>query len=146
MHDLVDGGWLRCRINSMRTLLLISALLFSVNVWAEWTLLDISPDENDRYIETDLIKVSSAGSKTVHFWELVNYKNPQDGIKSKTSYMELYCSTLSLVTDQTHYFSEPFGDPKSLIESIRPIGFRNPTPNSYESKLAQKICKDHKNW
>ena len=49
LSSIVDGGWLRCRINSMKKLLLISALmLFASNGWA--------------YSETDVAKLKATNA------------------------------------------------------------------------------------
>lgn len=81
------------RLNTMKKLTLLLLLLFSTNVFAEWTLIESATSEDGFDVYVDIQSKRKEGDK-VKMWNMYDYKKVKVDVKSylaSVSHVEYDC-------------------------------------------------------
>ena len=125
----------------MKKLLTIFLLLFSINGYCEWTVVDLDKDVND-YMDFTTIKRSST---SIRVWELLDFKNTQslDGMyfNSIVSLREYDCSQDRVRVLSSTYFSNKMGSGNLIKQFNQPTDWKYLLPRTLGSKKLNILCK-----
>lgn len=125
----------------MKKLLTIFLLLFSINGYCEWTVVDLDKDVND-YMDFTTIKRSPT---SIRVWELLDFKNTQslDGMyfNSIVSLREYDCSQDRVRVLSSTYFSNKMGSGNLIKQFNQPTDWKYLLPRTLGSKKLNILCK-----
>lgn len=126
----------------MKKLLLISSLLFTTLVFAEWTKTGFS-DESTMFIDTQTIKKSG---DLVRVTYLLNFplstKSPDGKLvyKSSKTVEEFDCRKNSSRTLSFEWYSDTMGNGKRLYKDVHTYEFEMVTDGSLVTTVMKKVC------
>jgi hypothetical protein len=131
----------------MKKLILLSALLFSFNGWAEdWKYNSYGKtNKSESYIDrSQIIKINDK----VYYWELVNFKEEINHVMSLKKISRVDCSFPRYIVMQIDYYSKPMGEnfkssTKNGIseENIHLDVWQYPKKNSSEYLTIMYVCE-----
>ena len=125
----------------MKKLLTIFLLLFSINGYCEWTVVDLDKDGNG-YMDFSTIKRSST---SVRVWELLDFKNTQSlgsiYYNSIVSFREYDCSQDRVRGLSSTYFSNTMGSGNPIKQFNQPTDWKYVLPGTVGSKKLNILCK-----
>ena len=120
-------------------ILLFSGFLVPTQTFAEWRLVDIQPNGDKYFYDSENIKKSD---DLVYFWRLVSLGQPQDNIpKSGAVYRQTDCSIGRLKNIYIVGYSGPDGTGEILIREELEEGWEYPHPGSVDDRLLKLLCE-----
>ena len=121
----------------MKTLLLISTLIFSAGSWAEWTLLGGGNDGTKTYVDFDKIHKIDGFA---YYWSLTDFLEPDYELLSVKMYAAADCEAFRFMPVSLLVYKLPMAEEEAILRSIPDPKWNYAQPGSVREVTLEAVC------